>query len=127
VDVNPPLFALIRGPFAGTGYQVATLSRPEDPSRPAVVLCFTSRERAESHAARRPGGFADWRVGPLPTLERMVFFLERLPPSIEHISIDPARDAESEDVALPLETVLPAMRERAIGGGRRGGGPASPA
>ena len=109
---SPPLYALIRGPFGASGYEVATLGRPGT-TEPAIVLLFTSRGAAERYGAGKPRGHADWRIGTLATWERLVFFLEHLTSTVEHLCLDSKRDDESEDLAVPIEAVLPGMRERA--------------
>ena len=63
-----PYFALIRGPFARAGYQVATVARDGDLGH-KVILLFSCREGAQKYAARRHQGFDDWKLGPLPTWE----------------------------------------------------------
>src|SRR6266540_2353819 len=90
---TPPLYVLIRGPFRGSGYQVATLGRVED-LRPAIALVFTTREGAEAYRARKPGGFCDWKIGPLPTWKKAAFFLESIAPGVRQVCLDVQRDAE---------------------------------
>jgi hypothetical protein len=113
---GPPLYVLIRGPFRGSGYQVATLGRVDD-LRPAIALVFTTREGAEAYRARKPGGHCDWKIGPLPTWEKAAFFLESIAPGVKQMCLDVERDAEIEAATLSIDEVLAGIREKAAGKG----------
>jgi len=113
-DWAPPFYVLIRGPFRGSGYQVATLGRMDHP-RPAIALMFTTRERAEEYRARNPGGFDDWKLGPLPTWKKAAFFLESIAGGVKQVCLDVRRDADIDAGTLSMEEVLAEIREKAAG------------
>ena len=108
---DPPHYALIRGPLPKIGYEVATLSPPEDPT-PSVVLLFSSEKKARKYMHSLPGG-THWKVGPLPSWKRTLLFLENMKKTVKYFCLDYQRDLEIEDFTVPLETVLPDVKARA--------------
>ncbi len=99
-----PYFALIRA-FGRAGYQVATVARDGDLDH-KVILLFSSPEAAQQYAASRPQGFDDWKSGPLPTWERLAFFLKSMEATAGHVCLDFDREAQGAEIALPVEMLL---------------------
>lgn len=109
--VRLPKFALIRGPFGRTGYQVATIARDGDPDH-QVLLLFSGRESAERHAARRPRGFDDWKPGPLPSWKRLAVFLRSMETTARHVCLDFDGSARGTEIAVPVEVLLTEIESR---------------
>lgn len=116
----PPYFALIRGPFGRAGYQVATVVRDDDPLA-KIVLLFSSEERAEAHRKTSPQGHSDWRLGPLPSWERLAYFLGTLRTSASLVCVDFRREGSANDLAVPLEDVVPRLEALGRGEGTGAG------
>jgi len=99
----PPFFALIRGPLPGSGYQVASVERSDEPESRTVLL-FSCPEKAEKYGQARPQGFSDWKVGPLPNWERLEFFLGSLGEGVRFLSVDVENPVDRDD---GVPTMLP--------------------
>ena len=107
--LRAPCYALIRGPLPGIGWQVATLRRPGE-HQSEFLLLFSSLERAQAHAARSPMGFADWKPGPLPNAERLVFFLKNMARSLPYLCLDANPDSPYEDPLVAVDEALERLR-----------------
>ena len=113
----PPFYALIRSPLAGVGYQVASVERADEPGSTTVLL-FSCHEKAEAYRLRRPQGFADWKVGPVPNWERLEFLLGSLRATVRYLSVDVAKPVDD-----PVERGEPGLGNAgAVGMGSSGEG-----